>query len=454
MPNNSSSSSSTQTALYALATLIVVKAAWNQVPSWVKDSILNHRRIGAKKDANDDLTNPATIYVKIRETVKLAHSLSEDLIPDDMPYHKLQCAFLSLVHLINEIDINEPQFRERYFSKDGVDVEEQEIVTLLKYLDLAQLAYDPDIFQVQRHLRDKFNYQLIRHDPATEPGCVGHFIAVDHVEKQVVVAIKGTSTISDVLTDILGKAVPHSFNEDCPDIRCHEGMYTATELMMEDTLHLVENFFLPAGYGMVITGHSLGAGVSCLLGMFFKKKFPDMPLQVYAFATPACCSYEAALSSADYITSIINNNDCVPRMSLMNVRLMNKLFMFINGKLEENNLLPHDFKSAKSYLKDLMTIDSNLLVTTKELSAWMEDEFTKPRDETEPFLEMELYVPGRVVSVWNHTEEEGVVRGKVTDGYSQVLRQIFIESNMLSNHACDSYRTNLATLLAQMAKDI
>lgn len=191
-----------------------------------------------------------------------------------------------------------------------------------------------------------------------------------------------------------------------------------------------------------------------MLGMFFKQKFPDIKLQVYAFATPACCSYEAALSSKKYITSIVNNNDCVPRMSLMNVRMMNKLFLLINDKLEEKNLSPNDFKSVERLFKDLIITDSNFLVTTKELSAWMENQFIQPRDETEKFLEMELYVPGRVVSVWNHTKDESVVRGKVTDGYSRVLRQIFIESNMLSDHACDSYRSNLVTLLEQRAINI
>jgi hypothetical protein len=54
---------------------------------------------------------------------------------------------------------------------------------------------------------------LLIHSPmtnATETGRVGHFIAVHHAQKQVVIAMKGTSSLSDVLTDIIAKAVPVS----------------------------------------------------------------------------------------------------------------------------------------------------------------------------------------------------------------------------------------------------
>lgn len=37
-------------------------------------------------------------------------------------------------------------------------------------------------------------------------------------------------------------------------------------------------------YGLMLTGHSLGAGVACLLGFKIRPKYPD--LKVYAFGTP------------------------------------------------------------------------------------------------------------------------------------------------------------------------
>ena len=175
-------------------------------------------------------------------------------------------------------------------------------------------------------------------------------------------------------------------------------------------------------------------------------------MKVYAFATPACCSYEASVECKEFLTSIVNNNDCVPRLSLMNVRMMKKLLERVNEKLEEKGLSPNSFKAARALMKDLMVTDENLLLTTDELTTFLDGEMNSPRSER--FVEMELYVPGRVVNVWNHTKDPNIVGGKITTGHSQVLRQIFVETNMISDHACDTYRTNLQHLLEQTANTI
>lgn len=37
-------------------------------------------------------------------------------------------------------------------------------------------------------------------------------------------------------------------------------------------------------YGLIVTGHSLGAGVACLLALKIRYKYPEV--KVYAFSTP------------------------------------------------------------------------------------------------------------------------------------------------------------------------
>jgi hypothetical protein len=447
----------TTTVAATIATVIILRSTWKHaVPSWVKKSITGSDD-DEDQDANDDLANPKNIVLKIRDMMKLSHEMCDELIPDEMPWYKLYCCFMSMIHLMNELDANHPDFRENYFAKEGKDVDEQELETLAKYLDFAEWAYDPDLTSVQQKLKS-MGYQLVRHDTDVEPGRVGHYIAVHHAKKQVVLAIKGTSTISDVLTDIIGKAVPHSIegaNESQHDIRCHEGMYVAANMMLDDTLHLLEHLFLPQNYQLIICGHSLGAGVSSLLGMFVKEKLPELKLQVYAYATPACLSYQAALGCDDYITSVVNNNDCVPRLSLLNVRLMNKLFIRLDQKLQEKGLSPDDFRTAKNYLQDLMKIDKDLLLSPKELTDFLDQEIVESNEhKDEAFQDIQLFVPGRVVSIWNHTSDESVVGGRAGHGGMQVLRQVFVESNMVSDHGIISYRKNLEHLLEQAANTI
>jgi hypothetical protein len=447
----------TTTVAATIATVIILRSTWKHaVPSWVKKSITGSDD-DEDQDANDDLANPKNIVLKIRDMMKLSHEMCDELIPDEMPWYKLYCCFMSMIHLMNELDANHPDFRENYFAKEGKDVDEQELETLAKYLDFAEWAYDPDLTSVQQKLKS-MGYQLVRHDTDVEPGRVGHYIAVHHAKKQVVLAIKGTSTISDVLTDIIGKVVTHSIegaNESQHDIRCHEGMYVAANMMLDDTLHLLEHLFLPQNYQLIICGHSLGAGVSSLLGMFVKEKLPELKLQVYAYATPACLSYQAALGCDDYITSVVNNNDCVPRLSLLNVRLMNKLFIRLDQKLQEKGLSPDDFRTAKNYLQDLMKIDKDLLLSPKELTDFLDQEIVESNEhKDEAFQDIQLFVPGRVVSIWNHTSDESVVGGRAGHGGMQVLRQVFVESNMVSDHGIISYRKNLEHLLEQAANTI
>jgi sn1-specific diacylglycerol lipase len=120
-------------------------------------------------------------------------------------------------------------------------------------------------------------------------------------------------------------------------MRLHEGMYTAAEMVCADTQHLVEKFFLPQGYQILVCGHSLGAGVACLLGLFLQSRIHatnPSNLRVLAYATPACLDYETAKAVASFTTSVVNNTDCVARLSVMNLVTMNRLFLEMDATLK------------------------------------------------------------------------------------------------------------------------
>ena len=88
-------------------------------------------------------------------------------------------------------------------------------------------------------------------------------------------------------------------------------------------------------------------------------------------------------------------------------------------------------------------MDANLLVSPQELTQFFETEFSSISETNNKSLleEVELYVPGKVISIWNHTNDPSIISGKVTNGNSQVLKKIFVEKNMLSDHSCDTYTT-------------
>ena len=436
--------------------MVVAKITWNNTPQWMKVGLTGSRDDKGEDEGevvNSQLASPLAVWTKVSEVLDLASTLLDDVRfttdvrSAEMPPYTAMACFLCLAYSMAQID-DDPKFRESFFNKEGVDVMEEELSALSKYLDFADWAYLESQIQVEKLLRP-LDYKLIRFDNATEPGRVGHYIAVHHEQKQVVIAIKGTSTLSDVFTDLIGKAVPHTM-EGGEEIRFHEGMYTAARLLEEDTFHLVERFFVPQGYKLNICGHSLGAGVSSILGMILRKRLPRLDLQVYAFATPACCSYAASLDCQNYITSVVNNTDCVPRLSLLNFRSLFKLMNFVDAKLKEKGMNPDSFTSAIKYLNDLISSDTKYLVTPKELLKFLQELYSAPREDR--FVDLELYVPGRVVSMWkNANDDSHAIGGKVTNGQSQVLKQIIVESTMVSDHSCDSYRANLLHLTEHIA---
>lgn len=437
----------TPTSMLILITLIYVgRSTWAALPIWLQKHVMGE--IGDDEDANDCLASPTTIMKKLNEMFHLTYQHSDELLPDDMPQYKIYICVISLLHLLAELYLAFPDWRDKELRSEGEPVSKSELEDLELYLEFADLAYEESITDVISKLR-KTGYQLIRHDVATEPGRVGHFIAVNHEEKEVVFAIKGTSSVSDILTDLVGKAVPHTLaGPNGKVVRCHEGIYTAAKMMVEDTQHMIETFFLPAGYSIKLCGHSLGAGVSCLLGVFLKAR--GIPVQVVAFATPACLSYEASLECCDYITSVVNNSDCVPRVSIMNIRTLNKLFLKLDEKLTFRGLSPTNWQTTRAYLRDLSKVDTDLLMSPEELHDFAEN---TRREETGLDDDYSLFVAGKVVCMWECNDaKKKSVNCRQMHGGMRTLRHIEVSTRMINDHGTEAYKGNLR-LLIESAKD-
>ena len=457
----------------------ITKSVWAGVPNWLRKKMeeeeeekeddvgkSSDRSITTKKKKrtvnidNEDLTSPNTIWKKLNEMFDLTYEHTEDI---PLERYNIYVCFFSLLHLLTELYLAEPEWHDDMMRSEGKKVMKTELQTLQFYLEFADFAYETSNTELMNKLHalslagdgtDKDGeYFLIRHDVATEPGRVGHFIAVNHTKREVVIAIKGTSSLSDVLTDLVGKAIPHSLPNGV-EIRCHEGMHQAAITMLEDTCHLVEHFFLTQNYKIIICGHSLGAGVSSLLGVMLHAL--NIPVQVYAYATPACLSFDASMSCQNYITSIVNNDDCVPRVSLATIRNLMKVFVHIDERLKKLGRSPNGWSSTKAYMRDIAKIDTDTLMSAQEL---IEVEKNCREDVNN---EHALFVPGRVVSIWEcdttstntPTEQDGDVEAKTATvdcrqlhGGLSTLRHIEVSTTMLGDHGTANYKKNIASLI-------
>ena len=66
-------------------------------------------------------------------------------------------------------------------------------------------------------------------------------------------------------------------------------MYDSAKIIYSEVKEFLHKVFAKKefeDYQLVLTGHSLGAGVASVLGVIMKPHFPD--LECYVFSTPGC----------------------------------------------------------------------------------------------------------------------------------------------------------------------
>lgn len=143
-------------------------------------------------------------------------------------------------------------------------------------------------------------------------------IITDHKTSSIVVVIRGSLSMRDVFTDLT--ALPEKIEGEGipPNSLAHKGMLMSA---MNLKKQLEENNLLEKArsqfpeYGLILTGHSLGAGTAVLLGLLMRGKYPD--LKVYAFATPGgLLSKEACEVTESFVFTIGVGDDFIIRISI------------------------------------------------------------------------------------------------------------------------------------------
>ncbi|KAJ3593253.1 hypothetical protein NHX12_005588, partial [Muraenolepis orangiensis] len=132
------------------------------------------------------------------------------------------------------------------------------------------------------------------------------FVAVDDGMKKVVISIRGTLSPKDALTDLTGDSERLPVEEQHGNWLGHKGMVYSAEYIkkkLDQEMILSQAFGRDLGkgtmhYGLVIVGHSLGAGTAAILSFLLR---PHEDAMEY---------------SKDFVTSVVLGKDLVPRIGL------------------------------------------------------------------------------------------------------------------------------------------
>ncbi|GMI38821.1 hypothetical protein TrCOL_g10224 [Triparma columacea] len=151
-----------------------------------------------------------------------------------------------------------------------------------------------------------------------------YFIAKDRERKTIVLTIRGTLSLEDCFTD-LDVELEGFEKEEKGGIKewfgmggkylAHGGMLEgAKSISIQARRRISALLAVHTDYTLVITGHSLGAGVASILGSLWSSTFPS--LLVFAYGVPCIAPLSCMPTTSENVVSVVNTGDPFATMSV------------------------------------------------------------------------------------------------------------------------------------------
>ncbi|BDA50637.1 probable Sn1-specific diacylglycerol lipase alpha at N-terminal half [Coccomyxa sp. Obi] len=148
-----------------------------------------------------------------------------------------------------------------------------------------------------------------------------HYVAADLANQCIVVAIRGSLEIGDMLSDVT--AAPMEMTLLGVQGKVHEGMMSAATFVHCNTVEALEAAAKQfPGWPVLVTGHSYGGGVAAILAALLRDGGapPGLgPISCIALGCAAVFSLELAEMVTPFTTSVVYGADVVPRLSAASV---------------------------------------------------------------------------------------------------------------------------------------
>uniref|UniRef100_A0A452G4H4 Diacylglycerol lipase-beta n=1 Tax=Capra hircus TaxID=9925 RepID=A0A452G4H4_CAPHI len=268
-------------------------------------------------------------------------------------------------------------------------------------------------------------------------------VALDHRKESVVVAVRGTMSLQDILTDLSAESEPLDLECDVQDCWAHKGISQAARYVYRRLVSdgiLSQAFSIAPEYRLVVVGHSLGAGAAALLALMLKSSHPQV--RCYAFSPPrGLLSKSLYEYSKTFIVSLVLGKDVIPRLSVTNLEDLKRRILRVIAhcnKPKYKILLRGCWYELFGGIPEDLPTDLDGGDLTQPLLG--EHSLLSPLES--PTKYPPLYPPGRII----HLEEEGAsgrcscspaARYTVRWADESEFSRILIGPKMLTDHMPD-----------------
>ena len=328
---------------------------------------------------------------------------------------------------------------------------------------------EASVYSMVKKMNAELVYAAFENDTVAKPYC----IYIDREIQSIIIAIRGTLSLEDCVTDALAECVNmgttgSKWGFDGTKVWTHNGFLKAAEKIREDieTSKILNHLFnnntsedtnkgvnTPlnghhngingdfSGFDLLITGHSLGAGVAVILGLLLKPIFPH--LKRVTFGTPnSVFDRDTALSTTSFVTSIVLDNDIICRTSALSLaKLRNDVLDSISrAKVSKMMIMQALFKE---FDPDLLLYPRGQAPASDFLTNVSEFISKSNKNISNITKEVPLYIPGRIVHLIKAEDARCccLTRSKYTpvDAFNDDFSDIVISPNMALDHFPDVY---------------
>ncbi|GMN48951.1 hypothetical protein TIFTF001_018115 [Ficus carica] len=374
----------------------------------------------------------------------------------------------------------------------GTQISSDSIVQdLIYHTELAKGSYKDNPTSLAKYsmLRESNVLKFVRNSSVMRPG---YYLGVDPRKKLVILGIRGTHTVYDLITDIVSLSDGEVTFEG---YSTHFGTAEAARWFLNHEMETIRKCLRKyEGFRLRLVGHSLGGATASLLAIMLRKKSlkelgfsPDI-VSAIGYATPPCVSKELAESCSDYVTTVVMQDDIIPRLSVASLtRLRNEILdtdwtsvvekedwrsvidLVTNAKQvvysvqdvarrladytkfrrkEDSSAEPAVHYTQDNLVKKESTASPRAALTSKTVS---ENRVAIKDGGSNRTVPEELFVPGSVYYLkrnWDShtgTSREFFTLWKRDPG--EHFQRIVLSSNLISDHKCDSHYYALRDVL-------